>query len=154
MSLSELIQEAFAEVPYPGDDRIADHDCPECEEVREYFRGKRWCDLQFPELRDRSESLPLLTPEAFRYFLPGYMLATLANWDEADMIPYGIIAIGGHPGDTPERKEAARKILNLFTPVQRQAVAAYLEELARNGPRELRGDPDITYAVAQLICEG
>jgi hypothetical protein len=31
MTTKELIEAAFADVPYPGDDDIADHqDCPEC----------------------------------------------------------------------------------------------------------------------------
>jgi hypothetical protein len=71
MNTRESIESAFAEVPYPGDDNIADHqNCLECEELRTYLRGKTWKELSFPKLHDFHEALPLLTPEAFRFFLP------------------------------------------------------------------------------------
>jgi len=38
MTTRQLIEQAFADVPYPGDDNIADHqDCPECDDVRAFF---------------------------------------------------------------------------------------------------------------------
>jgi len=116
MTTRELIETAFADVPYPGDDNIADHqDCLECDEVRAFFRGKSWRDLKFPELRDYSQSLPLFTPQAFHYFLPGYLLATMNDWQEADLVPYGVITIGGYPDDTQNVNDEARESRKMFS---------------------------------------
>lgn len=94
MTTDQLIESAFIGVPYPGDDNIADHlNCPECDAVRRYFKGKHWRDLSFPDLHAFHEALPLLTPEALHYFLPGYMRASINNWDQVDMIPYSVISI-------------------------------------------------------------
>jgi Family of unknown function (DUF6714) len=152
MDCRKLIEEAFAEVPYPGDDNIADHlDCLECDEIRAYFRGKSWRDLKFPELRAFHESLPLFTPEAFHYFLPGYMLATLDDLEQAEMIPYSIITIGGYPDDASNAKEEAQENRKRFTESQRRAIAAWLREFSRSGPLEWRDDPEIEYALKQIL---
>jgi hypothetical protein len=150
MTTRELIESAFAEVPYPGDDNIADHqDCLECDDVRAFFRGKSWRDLKLPELRGLP--LPLLTPEAFHYFLPGYMLACLDDWKLADTIPYGVIAIGGYRDDALKLKKEAQEKRKKFTPLQREAIAAWLRELGKNGPLELRDDEDVDYAATQFL---
>jgi len=149
----ELIEDAFADVSYPGDDNIADHQhCPECDDVRAFFRGKSWRGLRFPELHYYHESLPLLTLDALHYFLPGYMIATLENWDQADMISYGIIAIGGYPGDAQKVKNQAREKRKIFSVKQREAIAEWLRELSKFGSEELRDNEDIKYA-AKLILE-
>jgi hypothetical protein len=150
MTTRELIEAAFADVPYPGDDNIADHqDCLECDDVRAFFCSKSWRDLKFPELRDFP--LPLLTPAAFHYFLPGYMLACLDDWTMADTIPYGIITIGSYHDEAWNVKDEARENQKIFTAKQREAIAAWLRELGKNGPLELRGDEDVEYAARQIL---
>ena len=137
MTTRELIETAFGDVPYPGDDNIADHEpCPECDDVRAFFRGKSWRDLKFPELHDFSESLPLFTSQAFFYFLPGYMVACLDHWDQADMVPYSIISIGGYHDDAWNVKDEARENRKNFNGAQRKAIAAWLLDLGQspNGP--------------------
>ena len=116
-----------------------------------FFRGKSWRELKFPELHDFHGSLPLLTQEAFHYFLPGYMLACLADWSMADMIPYGIITIGGYRDDASNVKDKARESRKMFNEQQRQAIAAWLLELSKSGPCELRGDDEIEFAIVQIL---
>jgi hypothetical protein len=152
MKTRELIEKAFADIPYPGDDNIADHqDCPECDEVRAFFRGKSWRDLKFPELHDFHGSLPLLTDQAFLYFLPGYMLACLENWDQIDNVPFSIMTIGGYEDDAWNVKEEARENRKVFTKVQRAAIAAWLKELSDAGPEEWRGDEQVAYAIDKIL---
>jgi len=53
MTVPESIESAFADVPYPGDDRIADHNnCAECDDVREHFRGATWRGHTIAELQE------------------------------------------------------------------------------------------------------
>lgn len=154
MSTRELIEIAFADVPYPGDDNIADHqNCPECDDVQAFFRGKSWRDLKFPELRDFHSSLPLLTPQAFQYFLPGYMLATMGNWDQAEMIPYGILSIGGYSDETDAVQER-REDAEIFNQKQREAIVAYLRELQSSPEWSYDGDHGIIeFAIKMILRE-
>jgi len=80
------------------------------------------------------------------------MIATLENWDQADMISYGIIAIGGYPGDAQKVKNQAREKRKIFSVKQREAIAEWLRELSKFGSEELRDNEDIKYA-AKLILE-
>jgi len=152
LNTRELIESAFADVPYPGDNSIALHqDCFECEELRVYLRGKTWRDLSFPKLHDFHASLPHLTPEAFHYFLPGYMLAAITHWEEVDMIPYSIVQIGGYHDDAWNVKEEARENRKIFSTEQRGAIASWLGDLTRFGPFEWRDDQSVHYAIDQIL---
>src|SRR3989442_2747871 len=92
MSVQESIESAFADVQYPGDDRIADHkDCPECDDVREHFRVVTWHGHTVAEIQQYQSVLPLFTPAALQYFLPAYMLVSLSASSEADLIPISIL---------------------------------------------------------------
>jgi hypothetical protein len=76
--LERQVEEAFL-APYPGDDAIrgGDMGC-EPEEVAALYRGKTdWRGLD-PEFLDRA-GLGFLSAEAFRFYLPAFLLADLAN---------------------------------------------------------------------------
>jgi hypothetical protein len=152
MTTQELIEAAFADATYPGDDNIAEHqNCPECDDVRAYFRGKAWRDLKFPELHQFHESLPLLTPQAFRYFLPGYMTAVLDNWEQADMIPYSIIQIGGYQDEAWNVREETKENRKIFSGKQREAIAAWLRELYQFDSFFWPDEKAMEYTVRQIL---
>lgn len=73
----------FADVPQPGDDDIATHECDECLGVRDSFRGVRWQDAPRALVIENHDKLPLLTPSAHQYYLPAYLLLALANVEES-----------------------------------------------------------------------
>ena len=92
MALKELIQEAFASVEYPGDENITrcPYNCSECRRIAEYFKGKAWTDQAGEELRQYHVALSLFTPEAFHYFLPAFMLASIDSYERGDVMPDAI----------------------------------------------------------------
>jgi hypothetical protein len=126
MSLQENIERAFADVPYPGHTQITAHRCPECDEIADYFRDTAWRGHSIEHLGSHASALALFTPEAYRYFLPGFMLATLENPQAADAIA-GNIVFGFF--STPE----VGKRLALFNSDQRDAVVGFLRHLAGSG---------------------
>jgi hypothetical protein len=156
MTTREQIESAFADVPYPGDDHIADHqDCLECDDIRAFFRNKTWRELRFPELYGWHSALNLFTPQALRYFLPGYMLASLGHWKEADLTPAWIL-YGWLPTEkveTEAQRDNRIKRQSIFSPAQRAAIAAYLREYEAYDDW-LRGNADIATALAKLLGEG
>jgi hypothetical protein len=155
MTVQESIESAFADVPYPGDDRIADHqDCPECDEVRAHFRGATWHGHTVAELQQYQSVLPLFTPEALQYFLPAYMLVSLEAWREADDIPFSILCVclPPDPREDAGLRQHRRERFVIFTPRQREAIAAYLREWATSDSPfvEAHAD-DIPRAIERLL---
>jgi Family of unknown function (DUF6714) len=84
------IREAFATVPYPGDDRICKPGSFGAE-LAKAFRGKCWSDLDMDTIASFHVDLPVLTPEAFRYYLPAFMLALIFNYQQAGTLPMSLL---------------------------------------------------------------
>jgi hypothetical protein len=92
MSLQERIKAAFADVEYPGDNNIihCPYHCRPCREIANYFKGKTWEGHSVQNLRDHHTALSLFTPEAFHYFLPAFMLASIESYDQVYVLPDSI----------------------------------------------------------------
>jgi hypothetical protein len=93
-SLIARIEEAFAKVPYPGDEHIlhCSYDkqwggtlngpCRECAEAIQYFKGKGQMAHVPGELGWMSFALASFTPEAFSYWLPAFLEVAISNPEE------------------------------------------------------------------------
>src|SRR5271154_3680818 len=92
MSLKSAIEEAFADVPYPGDENITrcPYRCSECTRVALYFKGKGQSGHAETDLRANHVALSLFTPEAFHFFLPAFMVMSLGSFEKGDIIPDAI----------------------------------------------------------------
>ena len=121
MNVAEFIASAFKEVPYPGDDHIALHECPECRQIRHDFCGKSPQVLADCVLERRFDSLPLLSPAAFHYFVSAYMFYALSHPDS--VVAYFTFWGLGVKGFDPIDLERFR----LFSRQQKEAVVAFLE---------------------------
>src|SRR5690242_17182928 len=70
-------EEAFADVPYPGDDLIAyDKDAWECPKLNADFRGYHWRDVPREIVRSHADDLALLSPAGFHFYLPAFVFAS------------------------------------------------------------------------------
>lgn len=133
-SLKHQIVAAFADTPYPGDDRIAKctrEQCTECETIRQDLRGQTPRTLS-EEVLDRT-ALPLLFPEAFRFFIPAYMGYAVEHPDSS-IASFTIMSLGPDDYD-----DFWRERFRLFTPAERGAVIAFLECLRG---QEVEGDEE------------
>ena len=86
--LTRLVREAFAEAVYPGE---GDEDlivsgfpdcCAECGETQALFQGKSWREVAEsgePLQNCGWGGLALLTPKAWRYYLPAYLNVSLSG---------------------------------------------------------------------------
>jgi hypothetical protein len=132
MSLKLAIEEAFADVSYPGDGNITKcpYNCAECTRVALYFKGKAQGGHQEEDLRANHVALSLFTPEAFHYFLPAFMLMSLGSYEKGDIIPD---AIRFHFEYTHEMQGHFAVRMSKFTSAQRKTIIDYLVSMERKG---------------------
>jgi hypothetical protein len=113
-----LIEDAWRDVPYPGDSKIFTPDSYDDEDIVNYFGGTTWRGHSPTGLRCHSSAFTFFTAEAFRYWLPAFMIAAIQDPEEADVV---VERIPSSLSDSYAPKRWA-----LFTRAQKQAVAAYL----------------------------
>src|SRR5688572_8716232 len=87
----DLVNKAFGNVPYPGDHDIVSSDTlkgnyDDAITVLRFFKGKRWQDINLDELIANRDHLPIFTSEAYRYYLPAYMIATISQFESVDVL--------------------------------------------------------------------
>jgi hypothetical protein len=150
-----LIESAFADVQYPGDDKITEHKiCPECDDLAEHFRGTTWRNHKLSNLRQYQSGLTLFAPAALQFFLPAFMLESLENWRDFDDLPFSILhlCLPSDAEESPELKKHREDRFLIFTQQQREAIANYLTEWKNSGVIVL-GEEDITKAIDRLIAK-
>jgi hypothetical protein len=132
MPLADLraaLTAAFAAARHPGDDALVSGDVsydPEYRDVAKAFAGKHWSDLSFRFVHDHRDALPLLTPAAFRFFVPAYLLACLEHPWEVDTAPLSVARCL----TAPTNPTAARAFADLFNDSEAKAVLECLSRLA------------------------
>ena len=132
MSLKQTIEAAFADVPYPGDHNITrcPYNCSECRRIAAYFKGKPGKGCTTEELKDYHVALSLFTPEAFHFFLPAFMLASMDVYEKGDVIPD---AIRFHFESSQEMQGHFAVRMSKFSTAQRHAIIAYLVLMEQKG---------------------
>ena len=93
-----LVEEAFTNVPYPGDDKIGfigpHTGTASAEEVQIIFKGKHWKELlQKPNRWFRSHYwvFSSLTPSAYHFFLPAFIIKSVTDEKDLDLVPDWIV---------------------------------------------------------------
>ena len=117
-----IIREAFRNTPPPTGE-LTDTQYDD-EGTSEYFLGRSWDGHDAPTLRMHEVAMSFFTPEAFRYYLPAYMLAELRDPENADILGEFVVYQFGEP--EPDWKETYEKRLTLFTQDEKDAVLAFL----------------------------
>jgi len=67
------IRSTFSNSPLPTTLRVAEHDCEECEGIRNTFARKAPFALTGDLIEQHFDSLPMLSPVAYHLFLPAYL---------------------------------------------------------------------------------
>jgi hypothetical protein len=139
------IERAFADVPYPGDDHICKGVTDEARRlgteeasIEAVFRGRHWRDVPLESLSLFSATLSFLTPEAYRFYLPAYMLAVIRLSPEAmRRIPRsgdieGSLLYSLEPAsDAPILKDFVHERIDPLTCDQKAAVREFIHWLYR-----------------------
>lgn len=100
LGFREIIEDAFSNVPYPGDNAIADFSAVEHLEanaVAKCLRGKRWQDFDLPSFEkcevDRASMIFFLSPKAFHYYFPAFLLLVLEHYREVDLLSDVVVGV-------------------------------------------------------------
>jgi len=116
--LVQEIREAFADVPYPGDENISASRYDEG--MSGYFSGTSQEGHAARDLRRHASALSFFTSEAFHYYLPAFAIAVLQEPEDADII-YDHLIYDFHASSS------TRERLELFNAAQREAMVQYFE---------------------------
>ncbi len=159
-SILDSLQEAFSDVPLPGDDRITElhlsvsgEPCEECAEISRVLAGRHWRDYleqpyqllgyfppREPCIRLGRDFIPLLTVAAFHFFLPVIVAAILVDPNEADLMLDSVPSTFD-PGPRPDedsrelnqwtwRHERCKQLLAMMSESQRLSILKALRSIS------------------------
>jgi hypothetical protein len=133
---------AFAAAPKPARDVITPHRCGECDEVASRLAPHEARSVPDEDTFWLGDSLPLLGPEAFRYYLPRFIefSVTQPHSSLATLILYSFVP-------SPTLDIGSQDRFALFTHDERQAILAYLRHRVGLPDAEFERD-DIDAAMA------
>jgi hypothetical protein len=130
MDLVAFIKDAFSEAELPGDYLLfADDDCNdlERENVHREFAGKHWQDVPFETLRREYSALTFFAPDGFRFFMPAFLTASVARYDDSDMIPGSIVSLlSVPPTDDADWRLLYETRMSSFSRIELEAICSVL----------------------------
>ncbi|MEP7285703.1 MAG: DUF6714 family protein [Chloroflexota bacterium] len=141
--LLQDIEDAFSNLAYPGDDNIVydNHDAdPDVIDTRTDFRGKHWKELSIDIINDHRDDLSYLTSEAFCFYLPAFLIASISYPTELiDVLPDNLISRLTPRVEIPTSNAKFMAIVDILSPQQRKVVAAFLQWYTNSiFPEEIR----------------
>jgi len=115
---------------------------------RAFLRGMRWTDLADAVIDENFANLPLLTPEAFAYYVPAYIRRAVLEPRVVELgsgmvLQFTIYALCDV--EVP-RDEFWRERVERFTPQQEQAIVTFLRWAVSLEATEGIDDPGIDRA--------
>jgi hypothetical protein len=125
--LVKQIEDAFSDVEYPGDEKIVI--------TTEYFdnlkllldfKGKHWKEINTEMILQHRFDLSRLTPEAFRFYLPAYLIASLRGEDRGEIIPHVIWNLDPQESEGNFRNEFLARVKGLSSK-QIAAIKAFIK---------------------------
>lgn len=138
--VAQHIENAFAQTPYPGDDKVAAY-ARYGKTIADSLRGTHWSDVPLDVMIKHRWEIFLLTPVTFRYYAPSFMLASLLYHDQMDTLPDNLLFsltpqreehihnyFAGELNDYFSRRAAA------FNAEEKKAILAFVEAYARLFP--------------------
>lgn len=128
---AKIVQEtqiAFADIQYPGDDRLVESSGYwELEKLAEQFRGKNWKEVPVTTINRYRFCLSFFTPEAFCYYLPAFILAVRLFPDEVDTLPDNVYYRLTPPEQDGTQMDKLIRIANILNLPQKEVVKQFIQ---------------------------
>jgi hypothetical protein len=137
------IDAAFSSAPWPPPHRIIQNRRDiESQEIASILKANHWRDLPFDTVFQLRDSLPFLSPEAFRFYLPAYMITAIRHYEDADTLPEYVVYQLASPADNTTEKHWFLQNAIGLTIEQRRAVVSFLEYMEKkHGADFPNGEP-------------
>jgi hypothetical protein len=119
------VRAAFAGVERPGS--LSDRPNPDVDKMARELREPDWTRLTIPQLMRHRAALILLSADAFRFYLPAYLVAGLG--DEVDLRDAALYALSPYlasTGPSPADEAAFRGRIAALDDAQRDAVRSWI----------------------------
>jgi hypothetical protein len=113
---------AFRGTTYPGDDNLSNSRREEAEDEVGPLKGKRWNKLRYADLANCQEALVWMTPAAFRYYLPAFLIAAVRYREVLPRL-FSVVIFMVSP------RLGRRCSVTSFSSEQRDAIKAVLQHL-------------------------
>jgi hypothetical protein len=127
----EIVQKtqiAFADNQYPGDENLVeDPEYWEAINLSEQLKGKDWRAVPLEVLNKYRFNLSLFTPEAFHYYLPAFILASVLFSDQVDTLPDNLIYNLTPPEKDGLDMDKFLKIAKSFKTSQKEVIREFIK---------------------------
>jgi hypothetical protein len=94
-NLIKDVENAFSDTQYPRDDNLVfdnNNNYSDVIETKQDFLGKHWKNLSIDIINHHRDDLPVLTPEAFCFYLPAFLIASISYPIQIiDVLPNNLI---------------------------------------------------------------
>jgi hypothetical protein len=138
-NLHEAIEAAFRTVPHPGDDNLTVYNTEgrDCDETFQLLKDTVWTNLPITEFMQGDTPFIDLTSEAFHYFMPAFLIASLDDTLEVDVSDALVFHLSPEcakqtEGEFPYDNTAGyNDRMALFNSTQRRVIIAVLNEFVR-----------------------
>jgi Uma2 family endonuclease len=134
------IEEAFAGRPYPGDNNIGIYGY----RIDYALQGKHWKEISLDTIFHERGELHFIKSEAYRFYLPAFMIACVLHYDDVDTLPGNLIGhLSPRESDSSFDDYFLRKNSE-FNRAEQEAILAFLESYLMLHPEEYPTD-DLIY---------
>jgi hypothetical protein len=114
--LEAQLHAAFAQVTVAG--AIAPHECADCDAIRRSLRGATWADVPSAFVAENSDSLPLLSQDAYVAFLPAWLREGIRS-PTGDVATMLLVKLGMEPQTHGFTSEQAHVIVQVAEHITR-----------------------------------
>jgi len=147
MMSTELIQVitlAFANLMTPSIDNLVYDNRPEhleCAEIRDRLGGKNWRDIASSIDAEHypGDDIFFLTVDSLKALLPGYMIGTISNFRNADLVPEALVT-RLNPNIYDNFSEDLENLVGLLSIEQQRAILEFLMYLNANHSENMEED--------------
>jgi hypothetical protein len=126
--LSQEILDGFGKSEPPRPDQITAADILESLEVRDSFSDVKWWAAEDSLIEKNYDNLPLFTPEAYRYYLPAYLLYSLEHFDRGNL-PLEFTIYSLSPTQTSRDDPWYGERIKQFTSQEVTVIRKFLEQI-------------------------
>lgn len=121
--LAVRVKRSFHDVPEPNKiTTLSESEDFESASISEIFRGKHWRDFTPQLAQSHPDAIAFFSPEAFRFFLPGYLLVALQDPHALDVSLISLLGALAGPINQEER-------FRMLNEAQLHAVLAVLDAI-------------------------